>query len=87
VANLEATTPELADGLRAAAFLDWGAVRVRDAAAGQSARQGASSVGAGLRWRAGKSASVVLDWAHVLDGAGATPAGRSFVHCAVVVRF
>jgi hemolysin activation/secretion protein len=87
VANLEATTPEIAEGLRAAVFLDWGAVRLRDAAAGQSVRQGASSVGAGVRWRAGRNASVVFDLARVLDGAGATPAGRSFGHLALVIRF
>ncbi len=87
VANLELTTPELADGLRGAAFADWGAVRLRDAAAGQSARQGAASAGVGLRWRAGRNASVVLDWAHVLEGAGGTPAGRSLGHLAVVIRF
>jgi len=87
VANLELTSPEFADGLRGAAFADWGAVRLRDAAAGQGARQGAASAGAGLRWRAGKNASVVLDWARVFEGAGATPARRNLGHLAVVIRF
>jgi hemolysin activation/secretion protein len=87
VANLELTTPELLEGLRGAAFADWGVARLRDASAGESARQGASSIGGGLRWRAGKNASVVLDWAHVFNGAGATPAGRNFGHLSVVIRF
>jgi len=86
VANLELDTPELMPGLRAAAFADWGAARLHDAA-GQVARHGASSIGAGLRWSLYKTASVVFDWAHVLNGAGTTPAGRNFGHVSVVVRF
>lgn len=84
---LEASAPLPWDGARAVLFADNGEVRVKNAVAGQLARHGATSIGAGLRWGDGRRFSLTLDAAHVLNGTAATQSGRSRVHAVLQVQF
>jgi len=85
--TLELTTPLLADGLRAVLFSDAGAVRNHQAGGGIAAREGASSLGAGLRWQWRRQLSVTLDWAQVLNGAGTTNKHDNRVHFSMALRY
>ena len=85
--TLEAALPLPWEGLSAIVFADAGEVRSIDVTAGQLSRQGAASIGVGLRWILARRLSLVLDAAHVLDGTTATQAGDRRVHVSVVIRF
>jgi hemolysin activation/secretion protein len=75
------------EGWNAIVFIDAGQVRVKDAAAGQQARQGASSVGVGLRWTVARRLLLAIDAAQVLDGTSASEAGDRRIHASIVYRF
>jgi len=85
--TLELTTPLLAEGLRAVLFTDSGIVRNHQAATGTPAREGASGIGAGLRWQWRRNFSATIDWAHVTNGAGTTNKGDNRVHLALSLRY
>ncbi|TXT25842.1 MAG: hypothetical protein FD134_823 [Gallionellaceae bacterium] len=85
--SLEASAPLPWEGARAVLFADNGEVWAKNPAAGQIARQDASSVGAGLRWGDGRRLSFTLDAAHVLNGTASTEAGRNRAHAALQVQF
>lgn len=85
--SIELLTPQIAEGLRLVAFTDAGAVRNHQAAAGVQAREGASSIGAGLRWQWRRYVSLNLDAAQVTNGAGTTNKRDSRVHLAISLRY
>jgi hemolysin activation/secretion protein len=85
--TLEGMRPLPWEGLSAIVFLDAGEVRVKDAAAGQQSRQGASSIGLGLRWTIARRLLLAIDAAQVLDGTTATEAGDRRLHFSLVYRF
>lgn len=87
VLNLEALSPLIFEGVRAVAFLDAGQTRLKDAGAGLAGKEGAASVGLGLRGTLRRQLSFSADWAHVLDGAGGTGNGHNRVHVSLVYRF
>jgi hemolysin activation/secretion protein len=75
------------EGLSTIAFVDAGEVRVKDAVAGQPARQGASSIGLGLRWTVARRLLLAIDAAQVLDGTTASERGDRRIHASLVYRF
>ena len=75
------------EGWNAIVFVDAGEVRVKDAAPGQQARQGASSVGVGLRWTIARRFLLAIDAAQVLDGTAASETGDRRIHASVIYRF
>jgi len=85
--TLEASAPLPWEGARAVLFADNGEVWAKSPAAGQIARQDASSVGAGLRWGDGRRFSFTLDAAHVLNGTAVTQSGRTRAHAVLQVQF
>lgn len=85
--TLEASAPLPWEGARAVLFADNGEVRIKNAAAGQIARQDASSIGAGLRWSDGRRFSFTLDAAHVVNGTAVTQSGRNRAHAVLQVQF
>lgn len=84
--NLELHTPQLAEGLRALAFVDAGRVRPRPASSAQP-RQNALSAGFGVRYQWRQNLSLAADWARLLDGTEATGGNHSRLHAALVYRF
>lgn len=87
VLNLEALSPPIFEGVRAIGFIDAGQARLRDAAPGLVSKQGAASVGLGLRGTLDRRLSFSADWAHVVNGAGATASSRNRAHLALIYRF
>jgi hemolysin activation/secretion protein len=87
VLNLELLSQPIAEGVRALAFLDMGRARLKDAVSGSAGREGATSVGLGLRAALQRRLSVSADWAHVTNGAGATPNRHNHAHVSVLYRF
>ncbi len=85
--SLEAAAPLPWAGLRGVLFADAGEVRVKDAAAGQAARQVAASLGAGLRWAVERRVSLALDGAYVVDGAATTRSGERRLHASLTYQF
>lgn len=86
-ASLEAVSPALREGLRALAFMDAGQARLRNAPAGQAARLGSASIGAGLRWAPAAGVSVSVDYARVHDAAVVTGKGDERLHVLVSAQF
>lgn len=87
VISAELTTPALAEGLRALAFVDAGRVRLRAAGGAAGTSQRAASLGAGLRWQWQKQLSLSMDWAHVFDAAGGLRRGDERLHLSLALRF
>ena len=85
--TVEGLLPLPWEGLSAIVFMDAGEVRVKDAAPGQQSRQGASSLGVGLRWTIARRLLLAVDAAQVLDGTTASEAGDRRLHFSLVYRF
>lgn len=87
LATLEFTTPPLAEGLRALAFMDTGRAHVRAAGGAAAASAHATSVGFGVRWQWRSQLSVSVDWARVASAGGGLRTGDGRVHASLAVRF
>jgi hemolysin activation/secretion protein len=87
VFNLEGLSPALFAGIRAIAFYDAGRARPENSAPGQPPHQGASSAGLGLRGGLGRQLNFSADFAHVINGAGATGSGVNRAHISLIYRF
>jgi hemolysin activation/secretion protein len=83
--TLEFHTPDF--GASALAFFDWGAVRRKQPAPGESVAPGVSSAGVGLRLRRSARLDLRLDWAWVLDPGAARERGDSRVHASLSFDF
>lgn len=86
VASAELTTPALAEGLRALAFVDAGRARLIASGGAAGSSPHAASMGAGLRWQWQKQLSVSLDWARVFDAGGGLRRGDQRLHLSVALR-
>lgn len=75
------------EGLSALAFVDGGAVRVRNATPGQQGDENAWSAGLGFRWNIARRFLLALDAAQVLDGTSRSDSGDRRVHVSLVFRF
>lgn len=87
VASAELTTPALAEGLRALAFVDAGRARLLAAGGAAGSRLHAASTGAGLRFQWQKQLSLSLDWARVFDAGGGLRRGDQRVNLSLALRY
>jgi hemolysin activation/secretion protein len=72
--SLEATSPELTQGLRLVGFFDAGSLSNRVTSATKPGSDSVASIGIGLRWTFSKALTVSLDWAQVVDGSSVATA-------------
>jgi hemolysin activation/secretion protein len=87
LATLELTTPPLAEGLRAIAFMDTGRAQLRAAGGAAAASAHATSFGFGVRWQWRRQLSVSVDAARVASAGGGLRTGDGRVHASLAVRF
>jgi hemolysin activation/secretion protein len=91
VLNLEAYTPDLCQRLnwqcRALAFYDTAYGKRNHALAGELASTTISSAGLGLRFAAGSSASVQLDYGHALHTGALSGTGKNKLHVRVGLAY
>lgn len=87
LATLELTTPQLAEGLRALAFMDTGRAHLRAAGGAAAATAHATSFGFGVRWQWRRQLSVSMDWARVASAGGGLRTGDGRLHASLAVRF
>jgi len=87
LATLELTTPQLAEGLRALAFMDTGRAHLRAAGGAAAATAHATSFGLGLRWQWRRQLSASMDWARVASAGGGLRTGDGRLHASLAVRF
>ena len=73
--------------MRALAFYDWGRVERHEPLLGEVHRQGAGSVGLGLRLSRGANLSARLDWGVVVDQAGSQGRGDGRLHASMAYIF
>ena len=85
-AGIELWTPPLGADVRLLGFVDLARYRQRGTATG-TVSGGAASAGLGLRWYSTGRASLLVDVARVIDGAGTTRAGDYGVHVNLLVRY
>lgn len=87
LATLELTTPQLAEGLRALAFMDTGRAHLRAAGGAAAATAHATSFGVGVRWQWRRQLSVSMDWARVASAGGGLRTGDGRLHASLALRF
>ena len=87
LATLEFTTPPLAEGLRALAFMDTGRAQLRAAGGAAAATAHATSFGFGVRWQWRRQLSVSVDAARVASAGGGLRTGDGRLHASLAVRF
>ena len=85
--TVEGVVPLPWEGFSALAFVDGGEVRLRDPQPGQVARDGAASIGLGVRWSVARRFSMAIDAAQVLDGTVRSERGDRRVHVSLVFQF
>lgn len=85
--TVEALAPLPWEGVSALVFVDTGDVRIKNALAGQQARQHATTAGVGLRWTIARRFSLALDAAQVLESTTPSDAGDRRIHVTLVYRF
>lgn len=86
--NLELTAPPVFAGIVPLAFYDVGHRRHVMPVTGTATKDGASSIGAGVRWHWSKGLDVNVTYASVLNGvAGGTPRGHDRVDFSLFYRF
>ena len=92
-ASLELTTPELAPGLRLAAFLDTGWVRNHNTSGtGRLASDDLTSVGFGLRYGRPGRVAISMDYGHIVSGSAslstlAPRKGDHKLHVSATIKF
>jgi hemolysin activation/secretion protein len=85
--HLELWSPTLGPGLRLLGFVDAGRARLDRPIPGLPDEEHLSSVGLGLRWQWRRHVHLLVDAAHVTNGAGETNAGDGRIHFSLFLRF
>lgn len=85
--SVEGQMPLPWEGFYGVLFADAGEVRSKNTPAGQPARQGAFSIGLGIRWIIARQFSLAVDAAQVVDGTTSSESGDRRVHASMIYFF